>query len=199
IADLFGIEPRVGEKPEPEQFYWSGVVPLGHGRFLEILGPNPDWQGSHPMIDVIRHFDEPQPLFWYVATQSIAEFASSANALGAPLEMQQTFHHEREGVSVSYTNAVIGPGFRSTRPCVIEWHSRSEWMDDAPQVTLDRFELVSPIASQLNTLFRELGIRQEVKEGPEAMTLVLGTPKGEVEFSAPGFVVEEIPMPAAEA
>ncbi|MEM1133803.1 MAG: VOC family protein [Pseudomonadota bacterium] len=199
IAEMTGVEPFLGPQPGPEQFYWSAALRLGSGRFLEILGPNPDWTGFHPMVDTIKRFTQPQLLFWYVATDDIKAFGEASAALNAPLEMQQTFEHKREDITVSYTNAVIGPGFRSTRPCVIEWHSRSEWMEGEAQLGMKNLQLSSPIAETLNALFASLGIAQIVSEGPEMMTLALDTPKGELVFSAPGIVVEDIAAAQAAA
>ncbi|MEM8696332.1 MAG: VOC family protein [Pseudomonadota bacterium] len=199
VAELTGVEPFIGVQPGPEQFYWSAALRLGSGRFLEILGPNPDWTGLHPMVETIKQFTQPQLLFWYVATDDIKAFGEASAAHNAPLEMQQTFEHKREDSVTSYTNAVIGPGFRSTRPCVIEWHSRSEWMEGEAQLNLKSLELSSPIAETLNTLFAELGIVQSVSEGPEMMTLTLDTPKGELALSAPGIVVEDIAAAQAAA
>lgn len=193
IAKMTGVEPRIGPQPDPEQFYWSSILRLGSGRFLEILGPNPGWNGFHPMIETVRKFADPQPLFWYVATDDIDTFGEVAGSLSAPLEQRNTYHHSRDGITVSYTNAVIGPGFRGTRPNVIQWHQRADWMEGDAQVTLDKVSLTSPIAGELNALFGKLGIQQEVGNGPESMALTLGTPNGTVEFSAPGVVVDIIP------
>lgn len=193
IAELTGVEPRIGPQPGPEQFYWSAAIRLGAGRFLEILGPNPDWTGFHPMIETVKQFTQPQPLFWYVATNDINAFGDAAAAQRAPLEMMQSFEHTRDTETVSYTNAVIGPGFRSTRPCVIQWHTRSKWMEGDAELGLKSLQLSSPIADTLNPLFADLGIVERVSEGPEMMMLALDTLKGEVVLSAPGVVVEHIP------
>ena len=74
ISRLTGFTPTLTE-PEPNQFYWSGALPLGSGRFLEILGPNPAFRGFNPFIEIVKRLDKPRPLFWYVATNDFGAFA----------------------------------------------------------------------------------------------------------------------------
>ncbi|MEM1052387.1 MAG: VOC family protein [Pseudomonadota bacterium] len=185
IAQLIGFEPHLSE-PEPGQFYWSGAVPLGSGRFLEILGPNPTFKKFNPFIELVKRLESPQPLFWYVATGDFATFQKAASSTGAPVERVQTVAFERDGVKMDYTRGYLGPGFMSASPNVIQWRARSDQWDSGEGPVLLGLELSHPEADRLNTVFARLGIDQMVRTGPHRMVLRLGTPNGEVEFAGDG-------------
>jgi len=55
IASDTGATPFTTE-PEPGQWYWSGALALGPDSFFEILGPNPDFTGFHPIRTLISSY-----------------------------------------------------------------------------------------------------------------------------------------------
>jgi hypothetical protein len=190
IAELTGAEPFIAT-PEPGQFYWSGGLSLGDGCFLEVLGPNPEFSGFNPMLAAIRGFRTPRPIFWYVGTTDFDAFSSRARAAGAPVERVQAVRHETEGRTVDYRRGVLGPGFRSERPCVIQWLERTprDGMDD--RCRLLRLGLRSPISDRLNAQFAALGIDVPVEQGPASLRIELATPKGTVTLEGEGFAAEQ--------
>ncbi|MEM9575077.1 MAG: VOC family protein [Pseudomonadota bacterium] len=185
IARRLGFEPVLTE-PEPDQFYWSGSLPLGFGRFLEILGPNPAYRGFNPFIEIVKRLDQPRPLFWYVATNDFGAFELASKAAGASVERVQTVKHEIRGVPTDYTRGIIGPGFLSVCPNVIQWRSRYAPLHEGDGPNLLGIELSHPEADRLNLVFKTLGIEQKVIKGPHQIKIQLDTPNGEVEFSGPG-------------
>ncbi len=185
IGERIGITPRLTE-PEPGQFYWSGALPLGAGRFLEILGPNPAYQGFNPFIEMVKRLEGPRPLFWYVATDDFAAFQAAAKQAGAPVERVETVTHDIRGVHTDYTRGYLGRGFLSVSPNVIEWRSRYELMAEGEGPAFLGLDLWHPEADRLNRTFAKLGIDQTVTNGPHKMALRLGTPNGEVEFAGEG-------------
>ena len=188
IANRLGVTPRLVE-PEPDQFYWSGSVPLGAGNFLEILGPNPTYQRFNPFIEMVKQLERPQPLFWYVATDDFATLQDAAKRAGTPVERVENITHDSLGVHTDYTRGYLGPGFLSVSPNVIQWRSRSEKMTAGDGVTLLSLELQHPEAERLNAAFKELGIRQQVQTGPHKIAVTLGTPNGEATFAGDGLEV----------
>ncbi|MEM0955159.1 MAG: VOC family protein [Pseudomonadota bacterium] len=193
IADRLGVTPRLVE-PEPDQFYWSGSIPLGAGNFLEILGPNPAYNRFNPFIEMVKQLEQPQPLFWYVATHDFAAFQVAAKQAGTPVERVETVKHERRGIVTDYTRGYLGPGFLSVSPNVIQWRSRSEQMLEGEGVTLLSLELKHPEAERLNAAFDKLGIRQQVKTGPHKIAIKLDTPNGETSFAGDGLEVRGLGM-----
>ncbi|MEO1044568.1 MAG: VOC family protein [Pseudomonadota bacterium] len=185
LGEVLGYKP-VLTKPEPDQFYWSGSLPLGAGRFLEILGPNPEYRKFNPFIEIVRRLEQPQPLFWYVATDNFARFEAAAKAAGAPVERVQTVSHEVHGTITDYTRGIIGPGFLSVSPNVIEWRSRFAALTEGDGPEFVSLELAHPEADRLNSAFKVLGINQHVSKGPHRIGLNLNTPKGPVSFAGDG-------------
>ncbi|MEM1133800.1 MAG: VOC family protein [Pseudomonadota bacterium] len=198
IAEMTGVEPLIRE-PEPDQFYWSGAIPLGHGRFLEILGPNPHYKKFNPFIEAVRKLETPHPIFWYVATDDFDAFGAVAKAAKAPLQRIESIRYERDGDLTDYRRAIMGPGFRSTRPCVIQWNARSDWPAETPELQVEALRLFSPEAERLRQLFDHLGIDQKVENGPEQISLTLGTPKGSITLAGPGMVYKGLGAMAAMA
>ena len=191
IEELTGVAPNLGE-PEPGQYYWSASLSLGHGRFLEILGPNPAYRGFNPLIETIRRFDKLRPVFWYVGTSAFEGFSAKSKKLGAPVERIQrvSYTYEATGAHIDYTRGVVGPGFRSARPCVIQWNERPEPVEQEQLLNLRALRLTDPGAKRLQILFKELGINQPVEEGAAHIAVDLDTPKGPITIEGPGLALE---------
>ncbi|MEM7409621.1 MAG: VOC family protein [Myxococcota bacterium] len=185
IAERTGATPFSNE-PEPGQWYWSGALALGDDAFLEILGPNPAHQGFQPLKQLVSGYDAPRLLFWYVATADFAAFRERAQTLGAPLERVERVDFIRNSVAIDYERGILGPGFVSQRPCIIEWRKRDLHPDADRRCNLQSLQLRHPEAAKMNTLFGSLGIEQVVEEGPSWIALTLDTPKGPVVFENPG-------------
>ena len=191
VESITGVTPQLPD-PKPGQFYWSAVVPLGAGRFLEILGPHPNYRGFNPLIETVRRFDRVRPVFWYVATDDFEAFSDASKKAGGPVEKVQRVKYESPSVKFDYTNGVVGPGFRSARPCVIQWRERPSYVGEEEMLTLRALRLSDPNADRLRTLFDSLGIDQQVDTGPATIAVDLDTPKGPVTFEGPGFSFEGV-------
>ncbi|MEM6592115.1 MAG: VOC family protein [Cyanobacteria bacterium P01_H01_bin.119] len=191
VEALTGIAPHLGE-PEPGQFYWSASLSLGHRRFLEILGPNPAYRGFNPLTETVRRFDRLRPVFWYVGTDDFEGFSARSKALGAPVERIQrvSYTYEATGDLIDYTRGVVGPGFRSARPCVIQWDKRPERVEPEQRLELRALRLTDPGAERLRNLFKALGIEQPVETGAAHIAVDLDTPKGPITFEGPGIALE---------
>ena len=187
IHALTGAEPHFAD-PEPGQWYWSGALGLGKDSFLEILGPNPSHGGFHPLKALISGYDNPQVLFWYIATGDFDGLVSRLKSIRTPVERIETVRFQRDGKESHYKRGIIGPGFLSQRPCVIEWRQRVEhpWQQDAAGCQLKGLQLRHPKAPRLNELFAALGINLTVAPGPSWIAVELETPKGTVKFENEG-------------
>jgi len=185
IRSLTGAEPYVTD-PEPGQWYWSGALALGPDCFLEILGPNPEHDGFHPIKELILGYREPRLLFWYIATDDFDAFRGRLEASGAPMERIETVDFEREGSRSHYKRGIIGPGFETQRPCVIEWRERTTREEVDQRCRLEALRLHHPDAAKINRVFQNIGIKQTVEEGDSWIALDIATPKGRVTFENPG-------------
>ncbi|MEM9247847.1 MAG: VOC family protein [Pseudomonadota bacterium] len=185
-AAVFATEPEEG------QWYWSAVMPLPDGASLEVIGPNPAHRGFHPIKEHLLSLETPSLLFWHLGTDHFDSFCNVAAQVGAPVERIEHLDTESPYGRRVYTRGIVGPGFRSTRPCVICWKTRPRppGAEGPAQCAVTGFALTSPKYSALNRLLDALDLPMRAKEGPEAIALQLTTPKGAVTLSSPGIVFE---------
>lgn len=179
------VEEQTGAKvdlhdPEPDQFYWSGSLAIGEESFLEIIGPNPNYKKFQPFAALIKSLSEPQLLFWYIAVTDFQAFKTIARQTKSKLERVEGVNIESgEGVQASYWRGLIGPGFLSERPNVIEWLKRPDRESlDTPVCKLTDFRLVNPQADQINDVFGKLGIDVPVSKGASSIGMTIDTPNG---------------------
>ena len=185
IERLTGVEISLRD-PEPGQWYWSGAVALGRDSFLEIIGPNPAWRGFNPIRQHLKGLKKPELLFWYVETGDFDRFAKAAKECGAPVERIERINTEDDPAYSRYVRGIIGPGFISQRPNVIEWQRRHFEHGSEGSCRLTDLRLTHPQAGRLNAVFEELGIAVSVQKGPSSIGISLEKPAGEVSFDNPG-------------
>lgn len=194
IEQLTGCKSCIDE-PEPGQWYWSASLRIGRLCFLEILGPNRKFKGLNPLKEMLRDVEKPEPIFWYVSTDDFNAFKIRSEKYNAPFERIERIKFEREGKEVDYTRGVIGPGFISQRPNVIQWQSRPKcWhakhknIDMQNTCTLKALKLKSPKSKELANLFHSLGIEMEVDHGNSEVTIEIYSPKGTIFITGKGVV-----------
>ncbi|MEM9168486.1 MAG: VOC family protein [Pseudomonadota bacterium] len=198
VEDKTGVAPVLTAR-DPGEFYWSGALGIGADSFLEIIGPNPDHRGVQPFKSVLAGLREPVLMFWYVATDDFNAFAKRVKDAGARLDQIVDVDPGDNVNGADYTRAIIGPGFVSQRPSVIEWRNRSVEQTAESSCTLTAFSMSLPDPSEINALFRTLGINVAVGDGPSRMAMTLDTPKGDVEFTNNGYELTTTRMLAAIA
>lgn len=183
IAEKTGVAPVLTD-PEPGQWYHSAALPLGDGAMLEILGPNPAHRGFHPFKTLLAALDPPELIFWHLGTEDFDAFCAAAAAAGAPVERIEEISSEGRHGRRAYRRGVVRPGFRSVRPCVIEWTARPIHPEMSnPTCAARRFAVHDPAPEKLNHLFEALGLDLRATAGPQKMSLELDSPKGPVHLN----------------
>ena len=179
-------------EPEAGQWYWSNALPLPHGALLEVIGPNPAHRGFHPIKELLKRYETPTPFFWHLGTTDFAKFCAVAKSAGARVERVERIEQDTRYGRLAYTRGVVGPGFRSTRPCVIHWECRPDYpeLKTRPQCQVVDFALASPRAAELNCLLAELGLGLRASDGLERLSIRLKTPRGELALAGAGVVFE---------
>lgn len=175
-------------EPWPDQWYWSGALPIGEKSFLEIIGPNPGWRRFHPFKAVLSELTTPTLLFWYVAVDDFEAFSQRARASGTPIQNVEAVNVDGSASPrAGYRRGYVGPGFMTERPNIIEWvrYPTFEHEGEA-QCRLVGFDLANPKAAQLNQVFDHLGIDIQVSEGPSRIAVELMTPTGPWRIENPG-------------
>ena len=187
LAQQTGAEVMATE-PEEGQWYWSHAMPLPDGAALEVIGPNPAHTGFHPIKQMLRQLDTPTPLFWHLGTKDFDGLCRTVKTAGAKVERMEHLDTDTAYGRRTYTRGIVGPGFRSTRPCVISWVNRPKGsaMDVPSQCEVLDFRLTSPRAPDLNRLFQTLDLNMRAVDGPECITIRLKTPKGDLTLSGAG-------------
>ena len=118
-----GLEAVITD-PEDGQWYWSAVLSLPDGAMLEVLGPNPAYRQFHVFKEILKKYETPAPIFWYIGTRDFDQLCLVAKAAGSPVERIERLDYEGPQGRCAYTRGVVGPGFRTTRPCVVQWTER---------------------------------------------------------------------------
>lgn len=196
VEELTGVAPRL-TKRDPKDFFWSAALGIGEGSFLEVIGPNPDHRGMHPLKSLLAGLKEPTLLFWYVATDDFEAFARRIAAAGEKLTHVVAVEPGTSANRSHYTRAAIGSRFISQRPGVIEWRRRSLDLSREEGCRLTDFSLSLPEPDALNALFAALAIGLTVERGPNRIGLTLASPKGDVVIENPGYALTPMKMLAA--
>ena len=196
VEQLTGVTPTLTRR-DKQDFYWSAALAIGADSFLEVIGPNPDHRGIHPLKSFMAGLNEPTLLFWYVATDDFEAFSRRAAAAGVPLEHIVTVSPETSANKSDYTRAVVGSGFVSQQPGVIEWRRQSVGQSTDIECRLTGFSLSLPEPDDLNAVFASLDIDVTVKRGPSRIGLTLETPKGEIVIENPGHEMTPLKMISA--
>ncbi|MEM1390406.1 MAG: VOC family protein [Pseudomonadota bacterium] len=167
--------------PEPGQWYWSGSLAIGEWSFLEIIGPNPDWNGFHPFRALLSTIEKPELLFWYIAISDFKAFQTLAKTKRAKLERVEAVNiNPHNKANSAYWRGYIGPGFMTERPNVIEWVQRPQHRETpSTECMLKDFRLANPKADKINSVFKDLGIDTKVSQGQSRIGITLKTPNGE--------------------
>jgi len=184
FKDQTGIDPFVNEA-KPNLPFQNAAVKLGERTFLEILAPNTNHKGFHPLKSMLKRFKDPAIWFWYVSTDDFEKLETAIVEAGHHLVEKA---EQEEKISAS-----IGPGILSVRPKVIQWKKepKEDRMAKAPMVKTQDFSVKVCHEKYESTkkFFENLGIQTsylKVSDDEESyFSLTLDTPeKGLVTFKS---------------
>lgn len=177
--------------PEPGQWYWSGAMLLAEDSYVEIVGPNPDFKGWHPMHRLATKLTRPTVQFWYIATDDLRGLAEKAAEVGGTVEHMEWINVEEDDPSFArYGRAVLGPGFIPQKPCLIQWDRQVRRLAERgfeAECKLVSLDLWHPTAKAVNPVLQALEIDARLQPGLSRLRLTLDTPNGTVVFDNPGF------------
>jgi hypothetical protein len=187
LAELTGVTPYLMPEAEPGAYYWSGGLNLGDGQLLEIVGPNPAFEGFHPLGALLKSIAQPRLLFWYVCTDDMQAYGRQAASAGRPLTTVESVEPEDPDYS-SYERASLSGPIDPVVPNVIRWiRRRAEFRGPSTGVTLQALRLGHPENDSISMLFAALGIDQAVTPAEQStLELDLDTPRGVVTLRGEG-------------
>ncbi|MEL6277250.1 MAG: VOC family protein [Pseudomonadota bacterium] len=188
VEEKTGVRPTLTQR-DRKDFYWSAALGIGEDNFLEVIGPNPDHRGIHPLKSIMARLKRPTPLFGYVATDDFEGFAARVRATGAPVTNIAKVDPDTSANGSDFTRGAIGPGFLTQRPGFIEWRRRSIEQSPDLQCRLVGFSLKLPNPKALNSLFKDLALDVTIEQGSSLISITIETPKGKVTFENEGMRV----------
>ncbi len=187
VESLTGIRPFMGEVfAGADRSFVSARLSLGGRLFLEVVGPNPAFEGE---LDGIRAraaaLPRPRLLFWVMGVRDFGAYLRDAVRAGYPFS--DTNHVHNEGYE--YSIGAIGmEGMEVVPhiPSVIEWRSRDDGEELAATAgcRIVDFTVHHPEAQRVQKVYDALGIGLLVRRGDEPrLRLVLETPTDDVILS----------------
>lgn len=191
VEQLTGVKAFLPEG-DHDDFYLSAVVNLNNGCFLEIIGPNPKHTGFNPFKQTLKELTKPTLMFWYLGTHHFDKAQEIINHNGFKLERYNHVQKTKAGHPIDYQIAIIGKGFYSEQPNLIQWNQMPDKVYNNGQTChITDFKISFKNATALRDLFEKLGIPQSSTQhiqnsNQNTMSLTLNTPKGSVTFTGGG-------------
>jgi hypothetical protein len=186
IEKLTGVRATPGGQ-HPGRGTRNALLSLGPGRYLEIIGPDPE-QGTPPQerpfgIDDLK---APRLVTWAAKGTNLEQWASDARRHGVQLgEVIPGSRRRSDGVLLSwrYTDprTIVADGIA---PFFIDWGKTSHPASSAAQgATLIDLRALHPDATHVQSVLKALELDLRVQPGPtSALIATLDGPKGRVEL-----------------
>lgn len=184
IKEKTGIEPVRGGC-HPNAGTCNALFSIGDQQYFEILAPNPD-AGISPKGQLLSRLTNGAIINWAARTQDIEAVFSVMTQHG--IETRGIIPGSRktlQGDILSWRVLPANiPGVKIF-PFFINWQTSNHPAVTSPEgCTLKSFRLVHDDLSKVSSLFNLFGLQFPVTKGSEqGYSLILRTPKGEVEFN----------------
>jgi hypothetical protein len=184
VESLTGIRPFAGEVfAGAGRSFVSARLSLGGRQFLEVIGPNPTFEGELEGIGArAAALPGPRLLFWVMGVRDFGAYLRDAVRAGYPFSYT---NHVLNG-GYEYRVGAIGAEAAPHIPSVVEWRSR----DDSGELAatsgsrIADFTVHHPEAQKVQEVYDALGIGMLVRRGDKPrLRLILQTPTDDVILS----------------
>ncbi|MEM9621120.1 MAG: VOC family protein [Pseudomonadota bacterium] len=184
LAERTGIRANIGMQPEPSFPTLAAAISLGHERFFEIHGPNPDYDGpEHFLHGLLSNLRKPRILLWYVRSPDLDRTSEQLGAGGEKFEPYALAAEEWDNADLSTyrTGCVHGENFNPSIPYLIEWRDRNELGKLVQGLTLSRLWVKAKDPQRTAAVHNLLGINIPIEADEQNRVCVeLDSPKGRV-------------------
>ncbi len=183
LADRTGVQAQPASTPRDSSYPTSSRgLALGGERFLEVYGPNPDYDGGpHAMHDMLANLPEPRLLVWFARVADLAAAGAALAAAGTPLTPMLDEWARTD--AASFRNGYLTDHlFDPSVPFLIQWRDRLD-MDERMAGGLDLVDLtvVASDPDRTAAVHTTLGLTVPIEPGPaDGFRITLDTPKGQV-------------------
>lgn len=182
LADRTGIRANIGMNPEPSFPTLAAAISLGHQRFFEIHGPNPNYNGpDHYLNGLLRNLRKPRLLLWYVRSTDLTWASEQLENGGERFEPWAAAAEEWDNADLStYRSGCIeGENFNPSIPYLIEWRDRKDLGKLVTGLALSRLWVKAKDPERTAAVHKLLGIEVQIEaDERNRICLELDTPKG---------------------
>ena len=186
LEKVFGVRAAPGGQ-HPGRGTRNALLSLGPGRYLEIIGPDPEQpKPAQPRPFGIDDLEEPRLVTWAAKGTDLERLASEARRGGVTLgDVISGSRRRADGVLLSwrYTDprVVVAGG---VVPFVIDWGKTPHPASTATHgVTLIGVRAEHPEPEQVQKALSGLGLDLRVQPGPRpALIATVDSPRGRVEL-----------------
>ncbi|WP_129663988.1 VOC family protein [Phytoactinopolyspora endophytica] len=183
VTRLMGVAPRFGGRHEGRgtQNY---LLALGHGRYLELLGPDPEQpEPAGPRPLGIDQTTEPGLIGWAIRTTAMGDLLRAARAEGYdPGEAVRMSRRTPAGTVLEWL--LTPPGVGGVLPFVIDWLGSPHPAADLPSVELMSFTLHHPQPDDVRAALTAMNLDDEevtvAFAADPGISATLATPQGDV-------------------
>jgi hypothetical protein len=191
FENLTGIQAHLHPSESSAPFQ-SASVRIGETCYLEILGPNPNHKGIHPLKSLLRAFKEPTLWFWYIRTDDFGELEKKIIGQGRQIDQKTNMEMDesRSDEFAPHIRGSIGPGFDPVYPNIIQYLAKPKLdvVGDMDLHPLQDFIVRVPASDMAKkkpkTFFEAIGVPtgvlQENSDDKYYLSLTLKTPKGPI-------------------
>lgn len=179
-----GVAPQPGGSHEGRGTA-NVLLGLGRGRYLELLGPDPD-QGEpdRPRPLRVDQVSAPTMVGWAVRTPGIDQLVDSARADGYdPGPAAPMSRRTPEGELLSWRLTPPEGGYDGAVPFLIDWQDSPHPSEGLPAVSLREVLIAHPQVSDVRAALTAVGAFDLIRLQPGdtfRMSIVLDTPNGDV-------------------
>ena len=163
----------------------NALIALGAGTYLELLAPNPDSPNFAKQRGELDRYKTPTPIGWAIGTEEPNALRRQLVRAGFEVTKPQPGSRRREDGSIlRWQTFELSRPEDAVTPFFIQWLDASQHpsLTAVQGCSLSKLRASDPNPPALQRLFRLIGVKIPVAQGPTRLRVVLNCPTGEVAY-----------------
>ncbi|MBM3959691.1 MAG: VOC family protein [SAR202 cluster bacterium] len=186
LERLTGVRAAPGGR-HPGRGTRNALLGLGHGRYLEIIGPDPLQSGTtSPLPFGLDYLTGPRLVTWAARADDLEKRIASARAAGYdPGDILPRSRERPDGRTLKWRLTSLGLDHPDWLvPFLIDWQRSQHPSDSAPAgLTLVELRATHPEPDHIRRILAALGVDLPIARGSRGSLLAkLETPRGRVDL-----------------